>query len=62
MTEIEYLDSVDKKLDGIFDLAVKARDEAQTAIVATQALKADLLRRKIELQRAQLADIRATNG
>lgn len=54
MGEIEYLDSVDQKIQAVFDLAVEARDEAQAAIVATQAIKADLLRRKIELQRAQL--------
>lgn len=58
MDEIEYLDSIDKKIQAVFDLAVEARDEAQAAIVATQAIKADLLRRKIELQRAQLEDAR----
>jgi hypothetical protein len=47
MNEIEYLDSVvDRKLQAIFDLAVAARDEAQAALVAVQALKGDLLRRR----------------
>lgn len=55
MSEIEYLDQIDNKVQAVFDLAVAARDEAQAAIVAAQAIKADLLRRKIELQRAELA-------
>jgi hypothetical protein len=46
MNEIEYLDSVDGKLQAIFDLAVAARDEAQAALAAVRALKGDLLRRK----------------
>lgn len=54
MSEIEYLNEVDRKVQIIFDLAIEARDQAQAAIVAAQALKADLLRRKIELQRAEL--------
>jgi hypothetical protein len=57
MNEIEYLDSVvDRKLQAIFDLAVAARDEAQAALVAVQALKGNLLRRKLELQREELAN------
>lgn len=55
MSEIEYLDQIDSKVQTVFDLAVAARDEAQEAIVAAQAIRADLLRRKIELQRAELA-------
>jgi hypothetical protein len=55
MNEIEYLDSVDGKLQAIFDLAVAARDEAQAALAAVRALKGDLLRRKLELQREELA-------
>lgn len=55
MNEIEYLDSVDGKLQAIFDLTVQARDEAQAALVAVQALKGDLLHRKLELQREELA-------
>lgn len=54
MSELEYLDTIDQRTRAIFDLAVAARDEAQSAIDATQALKAELLRRKIELQRAML--------
>lgn len=58
MSEMEYLNSIDVKLSAVFDLAVEARDEAQAAIVATQAIKSDLLRRKIELQKALLAETR----
>lgn len=54
MNEIEYLNEVDRRVQIVFDLAIEARDQAQAAIVAAQALKADLLRRKIELQRAEL--------
>lgn len=56
MTELEHIDQLDHKLQAIFDLAIDARDGAQAAIVALQAMKSDLLNRKIELQRAELAD------
>lgn len=60
MTELEHLDQLDHKLQAIFDLAIDTRDGAQAAIVALQAMKSDLLNRKIELQRVELADRRAS--
>lgn len=54
VSELEYLDTIDQRAQAIFDLAVAARDEAQAAIEAAQSLKAELLRRKIELQQAML--------
>lgn len=58
MTEIELLDKIDSELQAVFDLAVEARDNAQAAIVAVKAIKEANLKRKIELQRAELAEIR----
>lgn len=55
MNEIEYLDDLSDRVQAVFDFAVEARDGAQAAIESAQSLKAELLRRKIELQRAQLA-------
>lgn len=60
ISELEYLDHLDEQVQRIFDLAIAARNEAQAAIRAAQAVKADLLYRKIELQRAQLAETATT--
>lgn len=60
MTELEHIDQLDHKLQAIFDLAIDARDGAQAAIVAVNTLRAELLRRKIELQRVELADGRTS--
>lgn len=54
MSEIEYLDQISSKVQEVFALAVEARDGAQSAIEVAQSIKADILRRKIELQRAEL--------
>lgn len=59
MSEIEYLDSINRRAQEIFNLAVAARDDANAVITLTQAMKEDLLKRKIELQRAELADRKA---
>lgn len=58
MTQIELLDKMDNELQAVFDLAVEARDNAQAAIVAIKAIKEANLQRKIELQRAELAELR----
>lgn len=55
--EVEYLDAVDEQIQRVFDLAAAARDEAQKAIEAAQSIRAELLRRKIEIQRAELKDV-----
>lgn len=58
MTEIEYLDRTDNELQRIFNMAAAARDDAQLALEAVQTLKQRLFERKLELQRAELAEIR----
>lgn len=54
MNELKYLDELSARLDVTFDFAVQARDGAQAAIESVSTLKAEILRRKIELQRAAL--------
>lgn len=57
MTEIEYLDEISNKLQAAFNLAADARDEAQNAMTAILNLKQDLIQRKIEIQRTELARV-----
>lgn len=62
MGELEYLDTINQKARDVFYLAVAARGEAQAVIEATQSLMAELQRRKIELQRALLAEAEGGNS
>lgn len=55
MSEIEYLDEIDNKLQTAFNVAVNARDEAQNAMTAIINLKQDLIQRKMQIQRKELA-------
>lgn len=61
MTEIEYLDEIDSKLQTTFNVAANARDEAQNAMTAILNLKQDLIQRKIQIQREQLAGMRGVD-
>lgn len=62
MSELQYLDDLSNRVQAIFDFAIEARDGAQAAIDSAQSLKAEILRRKIELQRAQLAAANENKG
>lgn len=57
MKELQYLDELSTRVQAIFDFAIEARDGAQAAIDSAQSLKAEIVRRKIELQRAELDQV-----
>lgn len=58
MTELEYLDEIDKALKGAWDEAVSARDSAQSALEQIMSIRRELLtERRLELQTAQLAEL-----
>lgn len=54
-TELEYLEVLETKLALVFDYAVAARNDAQAALETANVIKNAIIKRRVELLRAEMA-------